>query len=1466
MLKRILYLLVLCLCFALFLSGCGNVPGDNTGDGPGGAGDNNSSTGGTGDSDGTVMVRAVNPTLQIKDRAVEGYDLTTLFTIERDGENVPVLPSYIDTGALSQEPGDYAVRCSYEGKSATVTVTVTKTAYTVSLSQESVSIKQTAAKTYDFLSLFSATADGEPYPLTADAVQTDLADEPGNYSYTVRLGDASATLAVRILPDHLLEVIPAYRVLELTLTELADLDPTSLFILFSDGMPVRISQQMVDATALANAKEGGEYPILFAYQEGLASCNSRVTVRVVPEGETRIVGKTVQTYPCSPVIDPTTLFTVTKGDRVIPVTRDMITGSVDYTAEGEYTYTLSYDGKTATATVRVSRGVVITPAAADTVTLRAGTDLSLYPFERDFVVTVNGVRFTDIPISCFDLSGVDFNTPGEYDVTLTIRYNENKLSGITGQPSFKDYSATVRYRVVANTYSIKLGAEELVLPAGTTAYDVYKNLTVTVNGRGQSLTENPDYADIISCYVRLLSDPVDFDSVLAQTVRIAVYVDGPENDPVEVCYTLRVDADVTVTATGAAVFAGQPISLRDLFTVTRAGARVEVTYGMISGRVDLYTPGMYEITLTYAGLETTARVAVLDPALIGTYHTAMTAIPPLETDESGGDGYGDGYGDEEWYAEDVSPLTRLGDLVICADGTVRLNGRETRISGGIDPRTLTFRFGTVEYVLYYEDGIAVLSPDNSHKMGFTEDRRPLIYFHGDVWEVTDTVTVNYSSKGHVLAQAILTYSIDTFCLAPKNGGESIWYGLKIHLVEKTSADTVYRVSWGEVTYAGDFTREEGSVSSLTFLGDTYRFTVLSRHLVKIRQSASDRQWTNRTFTGTVNGQPAVLSTNQYEHYTLTVAGTKVLTAILNGSNTDVGGSVDYAAGTLYLYDISGKEGEPYSYMFRVDAENDTFTLAERDPYYGKYVLGNRYLFLDGYGGGHMNFSTASYAVTPITYTVDGRELYVRYHPVSPAFAYGDGASYYISTLLNVLTVRDFPGADLAGRDFRNTVITDGAIVEFTSKQLAASVSGKNQLLSQIRIITADGEMDMAAKTACIDTTAVKFTAGGFYQFSITVQVGGEDVVCYYAVQVLDALYEDSALATAWGAGLFNAANTLAIDPCGQVTLCLGTVTYTGLAQIDGEGFLARVYDANRALITLRGSLVAPGILGVSGTGAASMQEVFTTGTVRAAGTAGIVLREITVGGTAVYYLSDSPTALGVPAAVSAADGGSISAIGTVLSILPQGADTPVYARVALWGDLAKGLVAADGYRGVYTVGDVTLILDGFGTAVFGTDGGTYRLNGNVATVSFIGGNIRVFRLDRATLTGSEVSVPAGNALLEGRTFRATYNFSCGYYLYGATTAFAFGADGRVTVTSVSPAHDAGEDACDEDVYSPSFASAAGVVGTYTVTGDTVTVQVGGETFRFRVTNVLDPTSIVCESTTVASDAHGYFRTGTAFSN
>lgn len=1206
----------------------------------------------------TVVVTANEENVEIKDTAVAGYDYTSLFSITVDGAPVSVLASYIDSTEVKAEAGEYTVKCTYEEKSASVGVTVVATAYEVTLSVESITLKAEEVAAYDFKSLFTATKDGEAVEITDEMITSDVKAEAGTYSYTVKYGTAGKTLAVTVTEEAKILIVPAYKSFEIPVNELEGFDFTSLFSLYADGAAVRVTAEMLDIPSLENEGDSGEVTLSYTFENETES--KSVSVKIVGEVPVAVNAKNIVTYPNGDNIDLTTLFEISKGGVSIPVTDEMISGSIDYSTVGVNEITLSYGGKTYTATVEIKRGVVISLPKGDTIAVRRGTDKTTYNFANDFSVLINGIKFTALE-PYIDVSEADFSTVGEYAVKISVPYNDKNF-GLSGV-NFTYTDATITYKVVANNYSVVLGKELVTLPRGTESYKITGNLTVTINGRTQQLVENKDWVDSIACYYEVLSDPIDFTAQGKQEVRVAIYVNGVDAEPHIATYFVEMESDITVTSTDAAVFSNSTFYATDLFKITEGDKEVEVTFDMISGKVDTFNPGVYAVAVDYKGIVGEAKVVVFDSSLLGTYHTNMTPIPAPAEDEENDDSYGDG----------TSPYSlnrnHLGDMIITEDG-ITVNGVVATDVSGLDGDTMTLKLAGNNYTLCFENGIAVLVPLNELRLSFNDGKRPLVYFHGDVWTLQDAVTVNYSTD-YVLSTTYTSYSIDTFKAAPKAGGEAIWYGLMVNLVEKTSVDTIYAVTWGKAEYAQGFVPKAGVVSSMVFDGTEYSFTMSDDLTAKVNANASLKLYANMNFKGVIDGQTAELRVDRDERYTLVIGSRTVFSSL--GSSYDLAnimhnGGANYAERTINLNSFVADSGL-FSYKFAVDPENKTFTLLEKDKYFGRYETEGMYLFLDGYGSGLINFNSSSYARTQFAYTVNGNILNIKYQNIKPNFEYGTGATFYIEPLLNVLTAKDMHGFDV-GLRFENIEITDGAIVRVGNYVVGAAADelARANLLSQIQIITKDGVLDSAAKSKLVDTGKVRFSTAGYYQFTIKVECAGKEVESYYAVQILEAVYASNPVAATYGSGVINKSYSLTIDKYGRANInCLGTV-FSGFAQIaDDNTFVIRASNAQSGFVTATGELIADGIVKFGCSGAATFFEYFTTGTSRVTGTAGLVLRQITADGVSTFIKCTSATSLGTVVTVT----GDVDTAGSTITITDK--DTSITAKIISWNNTENGL-------------------------------------------------------------------------------------------------------------------------------------------------------------------------------------------------
>ena len=1414
-------------------------------------------TGGAGSSSSPkISVKAIKDSIEIKDTEVYTFDYKSLFEIKSDDEVVTVLDEYINTDNLKDVAGSYKVTCTYEKKKATVTVNVIETIYDVTLKVEEITINQLQLSGYDFLSLFTATIDGQVVSITNDMIENNVKEEAGTYTYTVTFKNVSKTLIVHVIEAHEVEVIPSYTLFELSINEIKTFDFTRLFSLYVDYKAKEVTLDMINLDSIKDVNVGETYDVNFDYTIFNNHVVKTVKIKIVEE-EIKISSKNITVYPNGEYVDFTTLFEIKKGDKVIPVTLDMISGSVDYSVVGNNVITLNYEGHKATANVEVKRGVIINYAKGDTITITKGTNQKTYSFINDFVIIINGIEFTNISDKYLDLSEVDFSKTGTYTVKLTIPFNDKELGIQTVK--FTYVEKTITYVVVENVYDVRLVKEHVELEMGTTEYDPFDNINLKINNRNQTLTTNKKYVDIITCYANVVSEPIDFTKVGPQTVIVALYVNGVDNEPIYVDFMVSIKTDVEVNATTKVVFKGQTIYTKDLFSITENGNNVEVTNDLISGKVDSFVPGVYEVAINYKGIVKTSKVVVLDDALLGEYQTKQTTIAyPDTTDDSSGEGYGDGTTPTEEVV--YNPVYNLKNLTIASDGKICFNDLEGIIVDASSPVEFTVKAGSNLHYFHYIDGIIVIEPDNSTKLTFSDGRRPIIYFNKDIYQLGKYYMINSGSE-YVLADNTTCYSIDLFRIKNTQTSDEKWYALKVHLTDKTSADAIYSITWGEASVPSDYNfeikkeNEPDVIGSLTLNGDTYQFVMQDKKVGKTTKTSTDKKYANMVFTGTVDGKNASLIVSQYEGFTLVVDGTKVFTLNANEISYLKNGGIDYANDTVFLYDCVN---DVYSYKFVLNVSNKTFETIEKTSLFGKYVGNGTYIFFDGYGTGLVNFDIKSYYTTEFKYQIKNSDVKVTYKNVKSTFTYENESTFYLDTFKNVLTAKSFMNGTANGLSYENERILDGAIVRIKSYVVGADADSvaRAELLRNIEIITKDGTLSETEKAKCIDVSKVKFSKAGFYQFTITIKTNGIETVSYYAVEIIDAIYKNNPVVGVYEKGVIFDTNSLLIDKYGRVVLTCSDFVFNGNITIsDDNSFVIKANHPEKGSVTLTGRMILDGIIQVTCGGAVSFTDYFTLGNSYVSGTDKFVLRQIIVKGVYTYILSENASTIGEIV--------SIERISDVITKVIKG-DKEYFVQIVSWDNAKSGLILADEYRGSYTLADnATIVVDGFGGVKVGENAGTYTLYNDILTV-VIGLDAKAYRLNNKTYTYEKLDIAIDNSLVSGKTFTASYSFICSGYFYTANTKFVFNKNGSVTVISTSDEHDSGSDGCTEDIYDPTFGSKKGKTGTYSVNGVQLTVKVNGETIVFTLTNIINVDEIVVTQTSVDKSSHGYFATGTIF--
>lgn len=1375
---------------------------------------------------------------------VDTYDFTKLFTIIVNGVEVEVKKEYIDASQATND-ASFTVYCKYGTAESSLYVVLPTKIYTVSLSNNSVLLYVSKVDGYNFNKLFTVTLNSRTIDITDEMVTSNVKAQVGKYTYTVTAGKESKTLNVEVTDIHQVEVVLNYPNLELELANAPSFDCTRLFALYVDGDAVKVTKDMLDVDSLQSFEIGKTYEVTLTYTDADGKVTTKkATVSVVETAQISIVGKNIVTYPNSAPIDLKTLFTITRGDEVIPVTDGMITGSVNYGAAGDNVITLEYNGVSQTATVTVQRGLVIN-TKADVITVKQGTDIEKYFFENDFEVIVNGVKI-DYIIPYLDISNLDFTTIGQYAAVLTVPYGDKPTSGLSSTSQLQNYTAQIVYKVESNTYSIAV-KENSVIVTKNEAFNPFSNIAVTVDGRSQTLTSNPNHVDAISCYAKVVNG-VDSSKIGTQIVTVEVYANGPDNEPQTVSYRVDVLTDITIEARDKAVFTGAAIYTRDLFTIKRGNTAIPVTDDMVSGHVDVFTPGNYVVEIAYEGITRQATVTVVDAAVKGTYSTLMTTVAG-EDDE-----------DEEGWITEGEKSRVYGDMVIDEDFNVKMDDKTGSFAGLDADGNLTFMMATTRYTMYYYDGIVVMDPDNSLNMSYNNNRRPMVYINNALWRFNNNgkIILNSSKSGvHVVGQdSSSIYTIEIFRVTSRaNSSVKVNFALKVHLLSRLTSGHYYNVSWGEATFNEGFTQANGEKGTLYYAFDSYNFVMHGPVSARLEEVSDTIPFAGTTFRRTANNSKDTLFIGSNGQITYKVDNKNVFTPVTRAEVDQMkNGGINVADNTIFVYehDGYGYDKEWFSYKFKVNETTGLYELLPKDNLYGLYVCDKVYVFLDGYGTGVISLNSNGYNEYQLTYELVGNEIVLTFVNVIGNKELGKTATFYLADTLNVLTCKESNVTSLVGKRLLNKHISDGAIITVDQTYLHSG-STSDDVVNAITVITGNGEMTAAEKKASISRT-IGYNQAGVYQYTITIPLGGATYNAYFGVQVATPLDPTPALAGKYNS-VINSGYVLELDNYGIATLRYDGKTLVGNVQYYGDDrFVARVKNgADQAVIA--GELFADGTLVATCSGAVNFTDYLTQGTSAVAGDNNCALRRITVNGNNVYVWCKTTVNTGEKVTVNLL-GGNQYVVST--------SDGEVIVRIDSWSSVKEGLVLQDGVRGTYTRDNDQMFLDGFGSVTLNGQYGSYRLNANKTVTAEINGKVAVYTLNVNEATYAIYDIALDNSLMQGVRLSATFNFICEDDMYSATTLFVFGADGVVTVYSSSAEHDSGDNQCTVDKYSPDYASAKGSVGSFQVNGDKVTVTVNSCQFAFQIADVTNVNKMTCLSTSVDSEAHGYFPVGTLF--
>lgn len=1396
-----------------------------------------------------VFVQSNKTKVTIKDVEVKTYDYTCLFTLTVNGNITEVKKEYIDASNVLPAPDTYTVTCEYGGSSAKVWVEVTETPFVASALEDEVNVYVGAVNEFEPKALFAITLGGEEVEVTDDMITGEVKPEVGDYEIKLSIGSRKASVIVHVVNEHVIKIGSAYSEIDIAPEDVSSYDFINDFYIYEDGKSVEVNSENVtlDTSALTGAAIGDKCEISVSYvpADGKGGATKTVIVNVTAVGSIAIKVLNAEVFE-SDTLDLTSLFEITDNGEEIEVTDDMISGFVDFGNSDECKITLTYKNIRRTATVKKIKGISIRYAAGEIVSVKKGENKGAYDFAGDFEVYIDGIRFYGIA-GWIDTNNVNFDAIGVYEAILTVKYND---ASIFGKPQFAaTKTKTIKYNVVPSVYELKILEKTVELEAGSADYDVLSNIELSVNGYRQSFTANRGEVNMVTTYYEIVSAP-DLTVTGSHKVTINLYVYGLGYDSVTAEYTIIVKNGIKIYSEDKAVFTGETLYAPDLFRVYENGKAVNVTPDMISGRINPFVAGSYVLTVEYKGVTRSATVSVIPSEYVGDYQTADKTIAKDSVEGEDGD-----------VAEDEKPSVEIGDMEIGRDMSIFVHGVKaenvTLTDYGFD-----FMLCNNAHEAHFENGVCVIIPLNELKLSYYDDNRPLVYFKRGAWAIADSVSVHYSKEGKsVYSLTYSGYSIFLYKVRNLETNELCWFAIQVKLEYKTSADTVYSVNYGFIDLPADFSSKTiGAAGDFELNGSRYVFTISERGTGKINKTDTTAPFANKSFTGMFDGKAATLSLGNEHQPTLTVGGIKKFSMNTsefhpkyNYYSTDEGYYILYGYEVVkfnkkyntktisYSTDlfIEEKDGDtesvtvtPFSYKFLLDADNGTFTLAERDEYFGLYKNGEgRFVFLDGYGNGIIDTTKDSIGQCGFTYTAKNSLITVVYDDPSNKLSQKRGV-FSIDAFGNVLYAQSCGKEFEKGDALTNAYITSGAAVTL-SRSVFHKGETKDDIINAVKIVTKDGEYSLTAKkqkvtvngkqVAIVDVSKISTGNAGFYLLEINLKLDGASSVSTkrFAVQVLDeVLPAGEGFARNYGYSI-SGLTSFALNTFGEAEFVVGGVSYTGYATVADGKLYAKLTAAYKGTVSITGEINDDEILTLQIVTADGtlLLEHYSVGTVLYAGNGEFVIRSFATSKGNVFYISSALSVLGDKVTIKTTDGEDVSAIsvGSVVAFTYDGKNYVL--RVAALGDEKNGLEISDLLEGEYedlSGRGETLTLDGYGSGVLNGTRGTYYVYNETDN-----GKRLVFTTTSGTLIKLLVGMGGdklGKFVSYGEVAEKdlsgkSYTGDVGDYEITATVTMKFEDNGKVTLSYSSS----------DGSPAPDYAG----TGTYAVTNGEIVISVNG---------------------------------------
>ena len=148
----------------------------------------------------TIEVKALQERVEISADEVSNYNYKSLFSIKKNNKDVAILDEYLNISDIKSLPGSYVLMCTYESKTASVIINVTKNNnIKISSSVESIDIKNVDVFTFDYKSLFVIYDNLDPIEIDDSYLDlSNLRASAGSYIITCTYQEISKSITVYV--------------------------------------------------------------------------------------------------------------------------------------------------------------------------------------------------------------------------------------------------------------------------------------------------------------------------------------------------------------------------------------------------------------------------------------------------------------------------------------------------------------------------------------------------------------------------------------------------------------------------------------------------------------------------------------------------------------------------------------------------------------------------------------------------------------------------------------------------------------------------------------------------------------------------------------------------------------------------------------------------------------------------------------------------------------------------------------------------------------------------------------------------------------------------------------------------------------------------------------------------------------------------------------------------------------------